>query len=237
MAFDATIRHWKTITEFAAYLQTVPRPKWCTGLTNHNTYEPSDLNWRGTKSMDAMMAFYRDTKKWPSGPHLFLAAKAPNAADTGIFQMTTLTRPGTHAGACNTSRVGIESVGDFDRAPPSADQYTLLIAINLLILHAWGLPPSAVNVHRDCIPGRTCPGKYLTSEQIRADLSKPPPPITKRYRVKRIMVSQRPEGGLPYAGELQPGEEVVVDKWYAAHHTVHLADHRGFVLLDDLEAI
>lgn len=174
MAFDAQIVHWRSIAEFAAHLATVPRPSWCDGITHHNTYQPDDLNWRGMASMLSMRDFYRDTKQWPSGPNLFLAAKSPNPADRGIWQMTPITRPGTHAGACNAHRLGIENVGDFDKAPPTPDQYTLLITITLLILQQWGLPPETVNVHRDCMPGRTCPGKYLTSEQIRASLNTSP---------------------------------------------------------------
>lgn len=92
-----------------------------------------------------------------------------------------------------------------------------------------------------------CPGSAITeafyTSVVKGAASPPPvslpqpPPTTKRYKARRVLISQRPECGAPYAGELQPGEEVVVDKWYAEYHSVHLADHRGFVLLDDLEAI
>lgn len=238
MPFDAQIIHWPTISAFQAYLQGVPRPRWVKGITNHNTYQPDDRDWAGLASMNAMKRYYRDTKGWTSGPNLYLCAKAPNPAHTGIWQMTTIARPGTHAGACNSDHLGVEWVGDFDRAPPSADQYTLGITINLLIMQQWGLPPEAINVHNECMSGRTCPGKYLTGTQLRADLSKPPPPLTKRYRVKRTMISQRQVGGAPYAGELQPGEEVVADKWYGDNGgTIHLQDGRGFVLLSELEAV
>jgi N-acetylmuramoyl-L-alanine amidase len=68
--------------------------------------------------------------------------------------------------------------------------------------------------------------------------SPPPDPIAKRYRAKRIMISQRQEGGPPYAGELAPGEEVIADKWYTDNGgTIHLQDGRGFVLLADLESM
>jgi N-acetyl-anhydromuramyl-L-alanine amidase AmpD len=60
--------------------------------------------------------------------------------------------------------------------------------------------------------------------------------ITKQYRVKHIYISQPSTGGPPYAGELMPGELVTVDKWYTTGY-VHLQDGRGFVLLQDLEAI
>lgn len=175
-------------------------------------------------------------KGWSSGPNLYLCAKAPKASDTGIWQLTPITRPGTHAGACNSTHLGIESVGDFDRAPPSADQYALLITINLLIMQAWGLPPSSINVHRDCMPGRTCPGKYLTSEQIRADLStKQPKPASRRYRVRGIPVYEQSDRTGPQWGCLKQDELIEIDD----PKNGHLKDGRGFIRLDPdtLEAL
>ena len=98
MTFDAQIMHWPTIAAFVDYLAGVPRPSWCTGLTNHNTYQPDETNWRGMASMRSLQTFYAN-KPWPSGPHLFLAAQAPNPSDTGIWQLTPITHTGTHAGA------------------------------------------------------------------------------------------------------------------------------------------
>ena len=175
-AFDADIKHWPTIAAFAAYLQGVPRPGWCTGITNHNSYQPDERNWAGMDSMTSMRDFYRDTRKWSAGPHLFLAAAAPDPKNTGIFQMTPLGHVGVHAGACNGSRIGIEWVGNFEARPPTPDQYTLGIAVNLLILQHWGMPPENVNVHNECM-ARTCPGKYLTGTQIRDSLSSKPAPV------------------------------------------------------------
>jgi len=232
MAFDSNLRHFRTIAEFTAYLQGVPRPAWAKGLTNHNTYIPDERTWRGMASMSSMRDHYI-ALGWSAGPHLFLAAAAPNPADTGIFQLTPISHVGVHAGACNASHVGIESVGNFQDRPPTDDQYTLLIAVNRAILEHWRLPPEAVNVHNECMAGRTCPGKYLTGTQIRADLSMP---LIKRYRARRMMISTVPEFQPPWAGELLPGEEVVIDKWYS-HMTGHLADHRGFVRLADLEPL
>ena len=173
--FDSQIIHWPSIAAFDAYLQGVPRPSWVKGICHHNTYKPNDLTWQGRASMVSMMEYYRDTKGWSSGPHLYLAADAPHATDHGIWQLTPMTHLGTHAGPCNATMLGVENVGDFQDRSPTADQYTLLITVTLLILRHWGMPPESVIVHRDCMPGRTCPGKYLTSAQIRADLNKPAP--------------------------------------------------------------
>jgi hypothetical protein len=177
-SFDADFQHWPTLAAFTAYLQGVPRPAWCTGITNHNTYIPNELQWRGLASMQSMRATYI-AKGWSAGPHLYLCAEAPNPADTGIWQLTPLAHPGVHAGACNADHLGIENVGDFNARPPSPAQYTLLLAVNRAILAWWGIPPEKVNVHNECMAGRTCPGKYLTGTQIRASLNSawsPAPP-------------------------------------------------------------
>lgn len=55
-----------------------------------------------------------------------------------------------------------------------------------------------------------------------------PPANPARYRVRPVLISQRSEGGAPYAGELQPGEVVEIDIVYA-NNMCHLKDERGFV--------
>lgn len=240
MAFDIAIIHWRSIAEFAAALKTIKRPAWCYGITNHNTYIPNEDQWRGMASMLSMQATYV-AKGWPSGPNLYLCAKAPNPSDQGVWQMTPITRPGTHAGACNNSHLGIENVGDFDRAPPSADQYTLLIAINLLIMQAWGLPPDVINVHNECMTGRTCPGKFLTGTQIRADLnSKPPkppkPPATTRYRAitcAPVFQDRRPDA--PLVLTVTAGTVELIDDVTAGW--VHLSSGAGFSPLSCWEKV
>lgn len=84
-----------------------------------------------------------------------------------------------------------------------------------------------------------CPGPHVDYAALAAAANgEPDAPITKKYRAKPRYISQRSEGGAPYAGELQPGEEIVADKWYTTNGgMVHLADGRGFVLLSDLEPV
>jgi len=182
--FDAKILHWPTLSAFVAYLQGVPCPAWCKGITNHNTYIPNEHQWRGVASVKSCMQTYIG-KGWSAGPHLFLAAEAPNPADRGIFQLTPLARPGVHAGACNDDHLGVENVGDFDARPPSAKQYDLLIAVNRAIMQRWMFTPDLVNVHKECMPGRTCPGRHLDPNRLRSDLAvpiPPRPPLVGRYR-------------------------------------------------------
>jgi hypothetical protein len=177
-SFDADFQHWPTLAAFTAYLQGVPRPAWCTGITNHNTYIPNELQWRGLASMQSMRATYI-AKGWSAGPHLYLCAEAPNPADTGIWQMTpsemsactpALATPTTWASRTSATSMPVR------RLQPNIH---LLLAVNRAILAWWGIPPEKVNVHNECMAGRTCPGKYLTGTQIRASLNSawsPAPP-------------------------------------------------------------
>jgi hypothetical protein len=169
--FDAQFIHWSTVAAFTAHLATVKRPLWCSGLTNHNTFIPNETQWRGLASMQSMQATYIN-KGWSAGPHLYLAAECPNPQDAGIWQMTPLDHIGVHAGPCNSARLGIENVGDFDARPPSPAQYQLLLDVNTAILRAWDLSPDRVNVHNECMDGRTCPGRFLTGAQIRTSLAR-----------------------------------------------------------------
>lgn len=150
-----------------------------------------------------------------------------------------------HAGSAlpaylNAKSIGIEhhvSVGE----AWTAAQHEACTWLVCELMAAYGIAPALIDTHRAvALPkGRKVDPAGWDDDLFyawRATLSSPPP-LTKRYRAKRLLISTLPEFGPPYAGELLPGEEVVIDKWYAASHTGHLQDHRGFVLLNDLEAI
>jgi len=229
MTFDADIRQWTSLEAFVAYLQTVPRPGWCLGLTNHNTYVPNELQWRGVVSVRNCMQTYIG-KGWTAGPHLFLAADAPKVADRGIFQLTPIAHQGIHAGECNKDHLGIENVGDFEARPPSEAQYQLLLAVNRAILTAWYLSPEHVNVHNECMANRTCPGQYLTGDQIRNDL------VPKVYTVLGASVYQRRDCAGPVAGHLHSGDTILIDVDYG-DGIVHLSSGLGFVRKADLETL
>ncbi len=181
MAFDADFRHWRTLDAFADYVATIPAPTWCVGFTIHNTYRPNEAQWRGMTSMRRMRDGYI-AKGWTAGPHLYLAPICQKPTDVGIWQMTPLTHPGIHAGPCNSQYLGIETVADWDAYPPTEAQYEYLISVLVILARAW--QRTTITVHHECMPGRTCPGRFLSASQLRATfmrrLSAPPslPPIT-----------------------------------------------------------
>lgn len=147
----------------------------------------------------------------------------------------------TYRGAAvNRATLGVELVNMQDGRDPYPP--IQLRSLGWLVNH-WRSLHGRLPVlrHADLDPTRRRDPYQLTTQQIEqaaAQAAVPPPPLTKRYRAKPRYISQRSEGGPPYAGELQSGEEIVADKWYTTNGgMIHLADGRGFCLLSDLEAI
>lgn len=144
------------------------------------------------------------------------------------------------AGQVNKATLGVELENLQDGRDPYTDPQ--LAALGWWIAQKRDQHgPLPILRHADLDPTRRRDPYQLSTQEIERWASKytpSPPPITKRYRVKRTMISQRLEGGPPYAGELAPGEKVVADKWYTTNGgMVHLQDGRGFVLLSDLEPV
>lgn len=231
MAFDSTILRFATAAEYAAYLSAFPAPRWPDGWpigsTIHNTYKPAEADWRGNASMISMRGTYI-AKGWDSGPHVYVAVGSAQAAWDGIWQMTPPIRPGTHAGACNGGRFGIEVVGDFQARHWTTPQRQLLLD-TLVALHRWaGIGPDIVG-HRDCMAGRTCPGQaaYEDLPQLRADLAGRLTQL-RTGTVRGAAVYQQRDGAGPVARYLAPGDLVTIDRDYG-DGIVHLADGSGFL--------
>lgn len=181
---------------FAAWLNDQPPPTWgVVGSTYHNTYIPTELQWRGAVSMESMQTTYEaKNPPWDRGPHVYLVVGSPNRFNDGIWVMCPPTEEGIHAGDCNDHRFGLEAVGNFQSRPMSLQLIDLLVDA-AAALHRWaGLGPN-INAHRDCMPGRTCPGdaaynqKPIIQQRLATALDtytefsricSEPPPITPR---------------------------------------------------------
>lgn len=223
MTFNAEIRQF-TLVSLTSYLAGLPRPTWAKGSTYHNTYRPTEAQWSGLATMQSMMQGYI-AKGWPSGPHFYLALHSPNPANDGIWQLTPPTMPGTHAGACNSSRFGVELVGDFQsKAPSSAQQQLLIDAV--AALHRWAHIGPDLNAHRDCMAGRTCPGDafYALKPQLQQRLAAVLAPRT-HYRAgpHGAIAQQDRRADAPTAKLYQPGETFEADDLVNGY--VH--DHTG----------
>jgi hypothetical protein len=239
-------KHYQTLDAYSKALLPFPKPAWVSGITIHHSYRPTRAQWHGHVTMEGTRQYYIN-KGWTSGPHLFLAALTPGPFNDGIWAGTPLSYPGTHAGACNDSHIGVEVVGDYD-VEFWPDAVADLVYGTVLALMRWGhIAPTQVHGHRECLKNKSCPGTAIDMNRVRTELAEqltngvapapPAPSLTKRYRARKVLISQKSEGGPPYAGELAPGEEVTVDKWYAGSRMVHIATGIGFCSLDDLEPL
>lgn len=189
MPFAEDIRRWATPADLAAHLarHDPAIAPWARGLCWHHTLIPRLNQWRGRASVEGARNFYIG-KGWTSGPHLFLAAGSTNPAHDGIWQLTSIDTPGTHAGRCNASHIGIEIVGDYDRQPWSYATAELVYGVSTALLN-WrdlGVSPQTVKGHKECLKNKSCPGTAINLDAARAELAArmtlaalvPPPPLT-----------------------------------------------------------
>lgn len=237
--FNAQIMHWATLSDFESYLGRIPKPAWVKGITDHNTYIPNELQWRGMTSMMGMRTTYIG-KGWTAGPHLYLAAECVNPADAGIWQMTPLTDKGVHAGACNATRTGIENVGDFNARRPTPKQWQLAVSVNAALCRAWKLDASAINVHSDCMEGRTCPGQYFDGAQLRADVAAALATTAHlgEYIISGLPIYNDSQLTVPSGRRLTFGQKITIDRTHAeqpadyAVGAAHVSDAQGGGFID-----
>jgi hypothetical protein len=244
MAFISDIQQFLTPAALAAHLDTLPRPDWPgegnpRGSCFHNTYRPTAAQWRGRPTMDGMISTYIG-KGWSSGPHYYLCLGAPNPKTDGIWQMTPPTMPGTHAGDCNGHLFGIEVVGDFQTSPPSLPLQLLLIN-TLVVLHRWAGLGVDLAAHRDCMPGRTCPGNafYALKGTIEARLSARLNQAGTYRALAPMWVSETPTARGPIAlrgaATVRAGEQIDVDE--VKNDYAHLTNGVGFLPVGGLEKL
>lgn len=170
--FRMDIRRWATPADLARHLDH-HHPNicsWWQRIVLHHTVAPTLAQWRGRRSMEALQRYYTGLG-WDSGPHLFIAVGSPRAADDGIWQLTALSERGIHANRCNPYSVGIEVVGWYDRAAWSMPMRSMVYDV-LVQLQRWQRRPITIIGHRDCGSPKTCPGRAIDLDVVRADVSR-----------------------------------------------------------------
>lgn len=155
---------WSTVEEFDKHLQrhNPAIAEWSQGIVIHHSVSPTISTWRGMTSLGNLKNFYQNAG-WPSGPHLFICAGAQNHTHNGIFQLSPLNLPGTHARKCNSTTWGIEVVGNYSNEPWS-DATTSLVIGAMAILARWrGLQinRNTIKYHQECVSDTACPGAAI----------------------------------------------------------------------------
>lgn len=182
--FLMDIRQWRTVAAFRRHLARhayAATARWAKGLVVHHTVRPTVAQWRGAASMLAMARFYRDEVDngpgkskggWPSGPHLYVVSGSPDPRQDGIWQLTPLSSPGVHARAANTSRWGLEVVGDYTRASWPPDVAGMALGTAAALLDWAGLPVSEETISPHSQWGKPeCPGAALDMVAVRRGIT------------------------------------------------------------------
>ena len=124
-------------------------------LVIHHTWKPTIDQWQGQRSIYGLKSYYENTKKWPAGPHLFIA-------EDGIWLFSPMNQVGIHAGDGNHKSIGIEVVGDYDnKVWEGKTKENVLGAIKALQSRVG----DTIMFHRD-YSSKSCPGNAITKEWL-----------------------------------------------------------------------
>ena len=158
-----------------------------TSLVIHHTWRPTQKEWRGQASIEGLKSYYENVKKWPAGPHLFIA-------EDGIWLFTPMNEVGVHAGKANatwekfgktytgylgwneakylkTYSIGIEVVGDYDVEQWSGKTKSNALAAIRILMDRLNVPTEEIYFHRD-FSKKSCPGDAITKDWLFKQLSK-----------------------------------------------------------------
>lgn len=137
----------------------------------HNTASPtlSDRPKGFTRQhITNLETFYRDTKGWNAGPHLFVD-------DRQIWVFTPLTMSGVHSPSWNKLALGVEMLGDY-AAESFSDGRGLSVRKNAVcaistLCAVLGLNPDTMKLHKeDPITKHNCPGKNVDKNEFIAEV-------------------------------------------------------------------
>lgn len=166
MSYSNVGKVW-TPKSIGDYLKNLKKPSWAKGVCIHHTAFP-DLAMRPkgllASHIENIRYGYVNDKKWSAGPHFF-------TDEDQVWGMTPPSEKGVHAVGFNSSHIGIEALGDFDREDPASGRGLEVMlttaAATKQILDWLGLPVNEKTVvfHReDGYTNKTCPGRKITKE-------------------------------------------------------------------------
>lgn len=171
MDFSVQIAHWHNIGQFKNHLlkHSPTVAPWATGVVIHHTWKPTVAQWHGQKTMEGILQYYKN-KGWISAPHLFIVTGSPISENDGIWQLTPINTPGTHAGAWNSTHWGIEVVGNYDNVEWATNTKELVIstAATLLAWRGISFKTATVLGHRETGSKKSCPGRKIDMYDIRS---------------------------------------------------------------------
>jgi hypothetical protein len=158
-----------TADDFETYVAGLTFTGWRpTFVVLHNTAVPTLATWHdvpGQQRMQGLQSYYRDTKGWSGGPHLFVA-------DDLIWVFTPLTVPGVHSPSWNSISWGVELVGDYSVEQINPNLQANAISALATLHGALGLDPASLRLHReDPRTTHLCPGNEISKSDVIAQVT------------------------------------------------------------------
>jgi hypothetical protein len=157
-----------SIESFEDYCNGITWKNWRPNfIVLHNTAIPSLAQRPAGLTLEHihnLESYYRDTKGWSGGPHLFVD-------DRQIWVFTPLTVSGVHSPSWNSVSIGIEMLGDYETESFNSERglsvrKNAVAAIGILTSHL-GLDIAKFKLHReDPLTTHACPGKGVRKLEI-----------------------------------------------------------------------
>ena len=170
-AWKSIVGESYSVADFETYCQSLQWIAWRPSfVVLHNTANPSlKQRPKGLTKQHILNleVYYRDTKHWSAGPHLFVD-------DRQIWVFTPLTVSGIHSPSWNKVALGVEMLGDYEKEAFDTGrglQVRERAVAAIATLHGTlGIDPATLRLHReDPLTTHACPGKNVRKlEMIQA---------------------------------------------------------------------
>jgi len=108
---------------------------------------------------------------WVNPPQSPLTLRGESKGGYEILVGRNLDEEGAHCVGMNQKAIGICFVGNFDLAPPPADQWAAGVLFVRSLCRVLDIPITCVVAHRDYAT-KTCPGKLFDMDLFRKDLGR-----------------------------------------------------------------
>lgn len=156
----------------------------------HNTWSPTAAQYRGLPTIRGIERFHMQTRGYST-----IAANGYACPDGTVFTARNLSyqnwahaliqRADVEAEArrvaggdrqwFNKWAYGLETVGNFDKEPPtsgkSGKSFETAMRVLTVVHRTFGIPPTMLFFHRD-VADKTCPGLLLNRAQVRRELAR-----------------------------------------------------------------
>ena len=145
--------------EFEKYIGKKKITRKIDKIVLHHTSDTLKQWKKGEVSIGYYNKLY-ESKGWKVGPHLFIAPE-------GIYLFTDINIQGIHVNSGNIGSIGIEMVGNYEKALPSGKIWSSTKKVLRILLNKFNLKLEDIHFHREYNLKKYCPGRTITKKWVR----------------------------------------------------------------------